>query len=134
MLDTLTPLLMLAAKSAAENAAKDAGVKETSSLPITLSTVSAVGTAVIPSACLAGAAIGMGLFPFFLGSSKAKSDEKQEDKTKDSNSKSPAVDDKLVEAVVERVKSELPALIETINNSPSQTIVSETYDAVYTSQ
>lgn len=35
---------------------------------------------------------------------------------------------------MERVKSELPALIETINNSPSQTIVSETYDAVYTSQ
>lgn len=55
-------------------------------------------------------------------------------KTNQDKANEQPVDDKLIEAVVERIKSELPAIIEAINSSPSQTIVSETYDAVYTSQ
>lgn len=77
----------------------------------------------------------MGLFFFLSGSSKIESkDDKLEDKVKATDIQLPAVDDKLVEAVVERVKAELPALIETIGNTPSQAIAPKAYDAVYTSQ
>lgn len=44
------------------------------------------------------------------------------------------VDEKFIIAVVERVKAELPSLIESFNNTPSHTLVSETYDAIYRSQ
>ena len=37
----------------------------------------------------------------------------------------------MVEAVVERIKAELPTLLETLNATPSRAIVSETYDTVY---
>ena len=44
------------------------------------------------------------------------------------------IDEKFVMAVVEKVKVELPSLIEQLNNTPSRTIVSETYETVYRSQ
>lgn len=66
MLDTLTPLLILEAKSAAENAAQDAEEKKSPSLPFALSAALAVDKAVRSSACVASAVVGMGLFPFFF--------------------------------------------------------------------
>lgn len=65
---------------------------------------------------------------------------KENEKTKKSNTatitqkKEEVLNEKLITAVVERVKTELPSLIEKFNSSPSQTIVSETFDAVYKSQ
>lgn len=46
----------------------------------------------------------------------------------------PVIDEKFVMAVVEKIKTELPSLVEQLNNTPTQTLVSETYDAVYRSQ
>lgn len=46
----------------------------------------------------------------------------------------PVIDEQFVMAVVEKVKVELPSLIEQLNNTPSRTIVSETYDTIYRSQ
>lgn len=43
----------------------------------------------------------------------------------------PDIDEKFVMAVVEKVKVELPTLIEQLNNTPSRKIVSQTYDTVY---
>ena len=46
----------------------------------------------------------------------------------------PVIDEQYVMAVVEKVKIELPSLIEQLNTTPSRTIVSEAYDTVYRSQ
>ena len=46
----------------------------------------------------------------------------------------PVIDEQYVMAVVEKVKIELPSLIERLNTTPSRTIVSEAYDTVYRSQ
>lgn len=46
----------------------------------------------------------------------------------------PVVDERFLTAVVEKIKVELPTLIERLKHTPSQAIVSETYDAVYRSQ
>lgn len=124
-MDTLTPLLLLAAKNAiidTEEKCEDISLGHAVSFPM------AACGAVLSSGIMAAGLTG--LFPFLSGSSKAK-EEKTEKKTA---CQPPAVDAKLVEAVVERVKSELPALIETINNTPSHAIVSETFDTVYKSQ
>ena len=52
----------------------------------------------------------------------------------ESDGQSAAIDNRVVEAVVERIKAELPTLLETLNTTPSRAIVSETYDTVYRSQ
>lgn len=44
------------------------------------------------------------------------------------------IDKKLVEAVLVLLRAEIPTLIETISNNPSQPVVSETCDTIYTSQ
>lgn len=44
------------------------------------------------------------------------------------------IDEQYVMAVVEKVKIELPSLLEQFNTTPSRTIVSETYDTIYRSQ
>lgn len=135
MMDALTPLLILAAKNASEDVEKDAKKSKSYSLPVAFSVASAVGSATLSATY---AAISAGFFPLLFGSSKAESKDKpknkQEDIACDTNPLPSGVDEKLIEAVVGRIRSELPTLIESINNTPSQAIVSETYDAVYTSQ
>ena len=73
-----------------------------------------------------------------MRSTDSDSEEKKDDAAKET-AESPIcqateVDERLVVAVVERVKAELPSLLETLNTTPSQAIVSETYDTVYRSQ
>ena len=107
-------------------------------------TVSAVGASIVSGIGLAGlsaflpaaacAAVGLGV----LRSTDTKSEEKQ-DNVAGMTTESPAcqasgVDERLVAAVVERIKAELPTLLETLNTTPSRTIVSEAYDTVYRSQ
>lgn len=147
-MDALTPLLILAAKKAAEEAGQAKAISTSTGSQIGTS-LTAAGVPIVPAvatACsssilngMAGAvvgAIGIGLAAF--RSTYAKSEEKQDDVAKDT-ADSPAcqateVDERLVAAVVERVKVELPSLLETLNTTPSRAIVSETYDTVYRSQ
>ena len=72
-----------------------------------------------------------------MRSTDSDSEEKKDDAAKET-AESPIcqateVDERLVVAVVERVKAELPSLLETLNTTPSRAIVSETYDTVYRS-
>ena len=142
-MDALTPLLILAAKKAAEEAREEKSVSS-SVVPHIGATVSAVGASIVSGIGLAGlsaflpaaacAAAGLGV----LRSTDTKPEEKQ-DNVAGTTAESPAcqasgVDERLVAAVVERIKAELPTLLETLNTTPSQTIVSEAYDTVYRSQ
>ena len=142
-MDALTPLLILAAKKAAEEAREEKSVSS-SVVPHIGATVSAVGASVVSGIGLAGlpvflpaaacAAAGLGV----LRSTDTKPEEKQ-DNVAGTTAESPAcqaagADERLVAAVVERIKAELPTLLETLNTTPSRTIVSETYDTVYRSQ
>ena len=147
-MDALTPLLILAAKKAAEEARQEKAVSS-SAIPQIGATVSAVGASLVSGIGLAGLSVflpavacaaagfaGVGLSA--LRSTDSDSEEKQDDVAKNT-ADSPAcqateVDERLVAAVVERVKSELPSLLETLNTTPSRAIVSETYDTVYRSQ
>ena len=128
-MDSLTPLLILAA----QQAVKEADEKRASSLSVGSAFVAACAP-VLPSLSAAVAA-GVGLLPFISGLSKIKPAEQRakssKGKEEESNGQNPTVDNRLVEAVVERVKAELPTLLETLNSMPSRAIVSETYDTVY---
>ena len=128
-MDSLTPLLILAA----QQAVKEADEKSASSLTVGSALVAACAP-VLPSLSAAVAA-GVGLLPFISGLSKIKPAEQRvkssKGKEEESNGQNPTVDNRLVEAVVERVKAELPTLLETLNSMPSRAIVSETYDTVY---
>ena len=66
-----------------------------------------------------------GFFDFF-----GKKDKEEAIKEADSS----VVNEKVVEAVVQRVKAELPALLEAINKAPSADIISEANNTVYTNQ
>ena len=142
-MDALIPLLILAAKKAAEEAREEKSVSS-SVVPHIGATVSAVGASVVSGIGLAGlsaflpaaacAAAGLGV----LRSTDTKPEEKQ-DNVAGTTAESPAcqaagADERLVAAVVERIKAELPTLLETLNTTPSRTIVSEAYDTVYRSQ
>ena len=142
-MDALIPLLILAAKKAAEEAREEKSVSS-SVVPHIGATVSAVGASIVSGIGLAGlsaflpaaacAAAGLGV----LRSTDTKPEEKQ-DNVAGTTAKSPAcqaagADERLVAAVVERIKAELPTLLETLNTTPSRTIVSEAYDTVYRSQ
>ena len=147
-MDALTPLLILAAKKAAEEAREE---KSVSSLvvPHIGVTMSAVGAPIVSgigltglsaflpaAACTVAALAGVGLG--VLRSTDTKPEEKQ-DNVAGTTAESPACqasgeDERLVAAVVERIKAELPTLLETLNTTSSRTIVSETYDTVYRSQ
>ena len=147
-MDALTPLLILAAKKAAEEAREE---KSVSSLvvPHIGVTMSAVGAPIVSgigltglsaflptAACTVAALAGVGLG--VLRSTDTKPEEKQ-DNVAGTTAESPAYqasgeDERLVAAVVERIKAELPTLLETLNTTSSRTIVSETYDTVYRSQ
>lgn len=128
-MDSLTPLLILAA----QQAVKGADEKRASSLTVGSALVAACAP-VLPSLSAAVAA-GVGLLPFISGLSKIKPAEQRakssKGKEEEPNGQNPTVDNRLVEAVVERVKAELPTLLETLNSMPSRAIVSETYDTVY---
>lgn len=128
-MDSLTPLLILAA----QQAVKEADEKRASSLTVGSALVAACAP-VLPSLSAAVAA-GVGLLPFISGLSKIKPAEQRakssKGKEEESNGQNPTVDNRLVEAVVERVKAELPTLLEALNSMPSRAIVSETYDTVY---
>ena len=141
-MDALIPLLILAAKKAAEEAREEKSVSS-SVVPHIGATVSAVGASVVSGIGLAGlsaflpaaacAAAGLGV----LRSTDTKPEEKQ-DNVAGTTAERPACqasgeDERLVAAVVERVKAELPSLLETLNTTPSRAIVSETYDTVYRS-
>ena len=89
-------------------------------------------SAFLPAAACAAAGLGV------LRSTDTKPEEKQ-DNVAGTTAESPAcqaagADERLVAAVVERIKAELPTLLETLNTTPSRTIVSEAYDTVYRSQ
>ena len=142
-MDALIPLLILAAKKAAEEAREEKSVSS-SVVPHIGATVSAVGASVVSGIGLAGlsaflpaaacAAAGLGV----LRSTDTKPEEKQ-DNVAGTTAESPAcqaagADERLVAAVVERIKAELPTLLETLNTTPSRTIVSEAYDTVFRSQ
>ena len=142
-MDALIPLLILAAKKAAEEAREEKSVSS-SVVPHIGATVSAVGASIVSGIGLAGlsaflpaaacAAAGLGV----LRSTDTKPEEKQ-DNVAGTTAESPAcqaagADERLVAAVVERIKAELPTLLETLNTTSSRTIVSETYDTVYSSQ
>ena len=142
-MDALIPLLILAAKKAAEEAREEKSVSS-SVVPHIGATVSAVGASIVSGIGLAGlsaflpaaacAAAGLGV----LRSTDTKPEEKQ-DNVAGTTAESLAcqasgVDERLVAAVVERIKAELPTLLETLNTTPSRTIVSEAYDTVYRSQ
>ena len=142
-MDALIPLLILAAKKAAEEAREEKSVSS-SVVPHIGATVSAVGASIVSGIGLAGlsaflpaaacAAAGLGV----LRSTDTKPEEKQ-DNVAGTTAESPAcqaagADERLVAAVVERIKAELPTLLETLNTTPSRTIVSEAYDTVYRSQ
>ena len=147
-MDALIPLLILAAKKAAEEAREEKSVSS-SVVPHIGATVSAVGASVVSGIGLAGlpvflpaaacaaaglAGVGLGV----LRSTDTKPEEKQ-DNVAGTTAESPAcqaagADERLVAAVVERIKAELPTLLETLNTTPSRTIVSEAYDTVYRSQ
>ena len=142
-MDALIPLLILAAKKAAEEAREEKSVSS-SVVPHIGATVSAVGASIVSGIGLAGlsaflpaaacAAAGLGV----LRSTDTKPEEKQ-DNVAGTTAESPAcqaagADERLVAAVVERIKAELPTLLETLNTTSSRTIVSETYDTVYRSQ
>ena len=148
-MDALTPLLILTAKKAAEEAeqAKAISTSTRSQIGTYLPAAGATIGTTIGAACLSGflpamacAAIGVaaGSWLGVIGPIGAKSEEKKDDAAKET-AESPIcqateVDERLVVAVVERVKAELPSLLETLNTTPSQAIVSETYDTVYRSQ
>ena len=142
-MDALIPLLILAAKKAAEEAREEKSVSS-SVVPHIGVTMSAVGASIVSGIGLAGlsaflpaaacAAAGLGV----LRSTDTKPEEKQ-DNVAGTTAESPAcqaagADERLVAAVVERIKAELPTLLETLNTTPSRTIVSEAYDTVYRSQ
>lgn len=147
-MDALIPLLILAAKKATEEAREEKSVSS-SVVPHTGVTMSAVGASIVSGIGLAGlsaflpaaacaaaglAGVGLGV----LRSTDTKPEEKQ-DNVAGTTAESPAcqasgVDERLVAAVVERIKAELPTLLETLNTTPSRAIVSEAYDTVYRSQ
>lgn len=146
-MDALTPLLILAAKKAAEEAGQEK-YNSSSAIPHIGVTLSAVGASIVSGIGLAGlpvlpaaacAVAGLTCVGLeALRSKDAESEEKQDDAS-EAKAESPAcqtvdVDERLVVAVVERVKVELPSLLETLNTTPSRAIVSETYDTVYRSQ
>ena len=148
MMDAFTPLLILAAKIAADKAQQGKGISASAGSQIgstlrlaggLIGTGSLLSVACLPSISLGMACAANGLkLGSFIGKIDT-TDKKTEDKSEKSvvtTAESPAcqtngVDEKLVEAVVERVKAELPALLETLNSTPSRAIVSETYDTVY---
>ena len=131
-MDSLTPLLILAA----QQAVKEADENRTSSLSLGSALVAACAP-VLPSLS-AAVATGVGLLPLISCFSKPKPAEKRTKSSKgkavESDGQSAAIDNRVVEAVVERIKAELPTLLETLNTTPSCAIVSETYDTVYRSQ
>ena len=129
-MDSLTPLLILAA----QQAVKEADENRTSSLSLGSALVAACAP-VLPSLS-AAVATGVGLLPLISRFSDPKPAEKRtkSSKGKESDGQSAAIDNRVVEAVVERIKAELPTLLETLNSTPSRAIVSETYDTVYRSQ
>ena len=131
-MDSLTPLLILAA----QQAVKEADENRTSSLSLGSALVAACAP-VLPSLS-AAVATGVGLLPLISCFSKPKPAEKRAKSSKgkavESDGQSAAIDNRVVEAVVERIKAELPTLLETLNTTPSCAIVSETYDTVYRSQ
>ena len=131
-MDSLTPLLILAA----QQAVKEADENRTSSLSLGSALVAACAP-VLPSLS-AAVATSVGLLPPISCFSKPKPAEKRtkssKDKAVESDGQSAAIDNRVVEAVVERIKAELPTLLETLNTMPSRAIVSETYDTVYRSQ
>ena len=131
-MDSLTPLLILAA----QQAVKEADENRTSSLSLGSALVAACPP-VLPSLS-AAVATGVGLLPLISCFSKPKLAEKRTKSSKgkavESDRQSAAIDNRVVEAVVERIKAELPTLLETLNTTPSRAIVSETYDTVYRSQ
>ena len=147
-MDALTPLLILTAKKAAEEARQE-NSESSYAIPQIGATVSAVGASLVSGiglaglsaflpavACAAAGVAGVGLSA--MRSTDSDSEEKKDDAAKET-AESPIcqateVDERLVAAVVERVKAELPSLLETLNTTPSQAIVSETYDTVYRSQ
>ena len=131
-MDSLTPLLILAA----QQAVKEADENRTSSLSLGSALVAACAP-VLPSLS-AVVATSVGLLPLISCFSKPKPAEKRTKSSKgkavESDGQSAAIDNRVVEAVVERIKAELPTLLETLNTTPSRAIVSETYDTVYRSQ
>ena len=131
-MDSLTPLLILAA----QQAVKEADENRTSSLSLGSALVAACAP-VLPSLS-AAVATSVGLLPLISCFSKPKPAEKRTKSSKgkaaESDGQSAAIDNRVVEAVVERIKAELPTLLETLNSTPSRAIVSETYDTVYRSQ
>ena len=128
-MDSLTPLLILAA----QQAVKEADENRTSSLSLGSVLVAACAP-VLPSLS-AAVATGVGLLPLISRFSDPKPAEKRTKSSKgkavESDRQSAAIDNRVVEAVVERIKAELPTLLETLNTTPSRAIVSETYDTVY---
>ena len=44
------------------------------------------------------------------------------------------IDEKLVEEVIKRLKSEIPSLMDDLNHSPSGKLVSQAYDSIYRTQ
>ena len=130
-MDSLTPLLILAA----QQAVKEADENRTSSLSLGSALVAACAP-VLPS--LTAVATSFGLLPLISRFSDPKPAEKRTKSSKgkavESDGQSAAIDNRVVEAVVERIKAELPTLLETLNTTPSRAIVSETYDTVYRSQ
>ena len=127
-MDSLTPLLILAA----QQAVKEADENKASSLSVGSALVAACAP-VLPS--LTAVATSFGLLPLISGLSKTKPAEQRAKSSKgksvESDGQRAAIDNRVVEAVVERIKSELPTLLETLNATPSRAIVSETYDTVY---
>ena len=148
-MDPLTPLLVLAAKKATEEAEQEKAISTSADSRIGLS-LPAAGAAIgttIGAACLSGflpaiacAAIGVATGSWLGGlrpvdaESKEKQDNVAKETAESTVHQATEVEERLVTAVVERVKAELPSLLETLNTTPSQAIVSETYDAVYRSQ
>lgn len=120
-MDTLTPLLILAAKNAA--AEEKQGKSYIGAATVYAGMASVLGPgAVVGSAILGNVLCGL----LWKKDKKKKEGEKQ--------AGTPAVDERVIEAVVERIKADLPSLLETIDGTPSGEIVSEAYNTVYTTQ
>lgn len=121
-MDTLTPLLILAARNAAVEEKR--GESYIGSAVVSAAVASVLAPSVLGSAAVVGSTI--------LGNLFWKKDKKKEEGEKQAGT--PAVDERVIEAVVERIKADLPSLLETIDGTPSGQIVSEAYNTVYTTQ
>ena len=140
-MDTLTPLLILAAKRAAEERERQDGtsliigsVWTAMGMPVIGAMVGSPVLSGVASACASWVGLKSLLFNASETASKVGKETKAKGKNKAPDHAASTIDPRIVEAVVERVKAELPTLLETLNSTPSRAIVSETYDTVYRSQ